>query len=290
MQTVACVVGASGFLGREVASSLVRSGDSCTDLSLRPQEIDEASVAYVAEHLLDGKVKVVINCAAARFNGSLRSPHELLQQANVFLPVILAQACARTKVPLLHIGSRWQLGEHGEGPNGPYAQSKEEGEREAREILHASDIPFLSILIRDTYGMFDPRRTLINDLLEAAMSRCELPLTDGHQRIDPLHVTRVADVVVSCGRALATGSAGGRYEIGSTEPPTVRELVGLFEQSWGTALAKQWGAMPPRGVELFDMEPVLPWAPRWSPAGVLEDFSAFVAEARGDYTPENAKR
>ena len=288
MQTVACVVGASGFLGREVVSALVRSGNSCTDLSLRPRKIDEATVAYVANHLLGCKVDLLINCAAARFNGSLRSPRELLRQANIFLPVILAQACARTNIPLLHIGSRWQLGEGGEGPNGPYAQSKEEGEREARGILNATDTPFLSILIRDTYGMFDPRRTLINDLFEAAMSRRELLLTNGYQRIDPLHVTRVAHAVISCGRALATGSAGGRYEIGSSEPPTVRELVGLFEQGWGTPLAKQWGAMPLRGVELFDMDHVLPWAPGWSPGGVLEEFSAFVVGARGDYTSASA--
>ena len=282
-QIVACVVGASGFLGREVISAIMRRGEASTRLSLRPDSVDEATISSIAAYLKHTNVNLVVNCAAARLHGTYDAPLIALRQANILLPQILALACARSRVPLLHIGSRWQLGEHGEGPNGPYAQSKERGEREARWICQTNEIPFSSILIRDTYGPFDPRRTLINELLQTAKGQNELLLTDGQQLIDPLHVRRVSDAVVSCGQAMVSGSPGGRYELGSPQPPTVRELVSQFEKSWGTTLSKRWGAVPPRGTELFDMVQVLPWAPGWSPAVVRKDFPTFVKAVRADW-------
>jgi nucleoside-diphosphate-sugar epimerase len=112
--------------------------------------------------------------------------------------------------------------------------------------------------------------------LRAARTGKTLPMTDGTQLIDLLHV----DDAVSALLATATGTPGDTYGASGGETLSLRDLVARFEAATGLTVDAQWGAREARPREM-----VRPWMvsdppPGWSPQIRLDDgIRTLLAEA-----------
>lgn len=277
---IVCVVGASGFLGSAVVEQLQSRDCRVVTRSVRGRIDDELFWREFAEHLTSRGVQAVVNCAAARLVGETAAGREEVRQANRVLPERLAAAASCAGSTFIQVGSRWQLGEFGEGPRGFYARMKEEGEHAAREVCLANGIGMRSVLIRDTYGTGDRRDNLIQSLVRALRQSNYLAVTRGDQRIDVARVERVAASIVETVSLKPEDGSFMRFETGVEEPPTVRELIELFMQFSNCNLDVDWGARPYRSVELFAMDQVHPWAPKWQPDAWRPEFLSFVRSIR----------
>ena len=147
------------------------------------------------------------------------------------------------------------------------------------EVLAGSDSRMMTVLIRDTYGLLDSRKNLVTELMAAATTRRPLSLTEGDQRVDIAEVNRVARAVALLATSSPAESAYARWEIGTESPPTVKEVVELFQEAGGFEIVTLWGARRYRGVELFDMAPVYPWLDGWEPDAWRNEFIEFVSQS-----------
>ncbi len=186
--------------------------------------------------------------------------------SNVDLPARLAQAAQCSGTGLVHVGTRWSIGERGEGPNSLYGATKALG-----DLLVLA--PPLSpgkaqtgwakvIRIRDLIGPCDPRPNIIRALNTAWEGDDVALMTPGLQLIDPLDVRDVADCLISV--AEAPDSSSSITEIG-LRPLSVRALVDEWVQATGRDVKVKWGALPLRGTELFEISPVHPATPFFRP-------------------------
>jgi nucleoside-diphosphate-sugar epimerase len=131
--------------------------------------------------------------------------------------------------------------------------------------------------LMDTYGPNDARAKLIPFLLRAGQDGTTVPMTDGTQLIDLMHVDDAVGALI----ATAGAPAGHTYGARGDGAITLRELVDRFQQATGYSLNVEWGARPPRPREMLR-----PWMtadppPHWEPQIRLDDgLRALVAPNR----------
>jgi len=146
------VTGASGFLGRYVVHEALTSGhpvvgaahrNAAHQSGLRTVRVDLTAPSAAQELLEQVRPTKVINCAAfTNVDECERSP-DIARLLNVEVPRMLAAACARAGVSLVHIstdsvfdGKRGNYSEEDEpAPVNEYARSKLDGERAVQEIF-----------------------------------------------------------------------------------------------------------------------------------------------------------
>ena len=258
------VVGGRGFLGRHIMSDITR-------MKWESVSIDSRSIApepYLQD-VADGRFSSVIVVAAQKFHEPEFQVVAKYLHTNSLLPAKIASACATSNTELALIGTRWSLGEFGEGPNSLYAATKLLGEVSSMRILANSKVPMTVIRVRDLVGPGDPRNNLFRLLHDAVRSGKTLPLTPGYQLIDPIDVRDTSASIVSF-LALRDRKAGiQQYEIG-LRPETVRRIVMQWLDIHGVCADLDWAALPNRGTELFKMKQVHPNLPTFMPRARVE--------------------
>ncbi|MCM2279311.1 MAG: NAD-dependent epimerase/dehydratase family protein [Oligoflexia bacterium] len=121
--------------------------------------------------------------------------------------------------------------------------------------------------LTDTYGPGDPRRKVLNLLLQAAASGERLEMSGGEQLVDLVYLDDVLEGFLCAEKRCEALPAGVQetYRLSSGEPVTLRALVGVMERALQRSLEIGWGKLPYRRREMFS-----PWAgepppPGWSP-------------------------
>lgn len=191
----------SAFRGARPWSGLLAAGRS---------ELADPTQAKIAALLAKAAPELVINCAAHTNADEAERDPAAAQSANVLLPGLLAQACRRAGLPLLHFSS---TGCYGAWKDTPYSEddrpqpttvhhkSKLAGEDAVRD----SGCEHLIARIGWLFGgpVTAPRNFVWRRLLEASASE-QLP-ADQSQSGNP---TDVADVAVQSLHAFDNGVRG----------------------------------------------------------------------------------
>jgi dTDP-4-dehydrorhamnose reductase len=128
------VVGAGGQLGQELQRT-VAPGMECVPMTRA--QLDIADAAIIARHLAAITPQIVVNAAAYTAVDKAESEPEVAHRCNAVGPGILAEACARQGIRLIHISTDFVFDgtssepyapEAAAAPLGEYGRSKRAGE------------------------------------------------------------------------------------------------------------------------------------------------------------------
>jgi UDP-glucose 4-epimerase len=242
------VFGATGFIGRHVASALVAAGAETT-LSAR----DSASLQAVAG-ALDGQVATVACdvCDDARVVAAIRQtrPHvtfnlagygvdrsetdvRLAERINARFPRVLCDAIAAERTmdwrgqALIHAGTQLEYGKVGgnlgedtdPSPDTVYGRTKLQGTRAVARCAATHSTPALTARLFTVYGAGERADRLLPSIIRAAATGQPLDMTDGRQRADFTWIGDVVEGLLRLGVVPATADAPYGPEQGSGPGP-----------------------------------------------------------------------
>lgn len=212
---VVLVLGANGFLGRRIVSSLEEAGYRVRK-GTRPEIDFERDLEPATwEARLEG-VDAVVNAA-----GIVRAtPSASFENVHARGPAALFEACVRRAVPVVHISAL--------GADAHAATEFHRSKRRGDEALLALDVPSLVLQPSLVFGCAGASARLFATL--ASLPLIPLP-GRGEQRVQPVHVDDVALAVV---RTIEQrGYVRKRIAAVGPEPVTLRGLLGALHAGLG---------------------------------------------------------
>ncbi len=199
------VVGRAGQLATDLAQACARADRTASCLG-RP-ELDLADAASIERALASLKPDAVINAAAYTAVDKAEAERDLAVAVNAVGPGLLATACARANVPLIHVSTDMVFpdratGEHREddpvAPLSHYGATKLEGER--RVLAASSD----NLVVRVSWVFGPSGDNFVKKLLEWAKARPELSIV-ADQRGRPTYSPGLAVALIDLADRMVAG-------------------------------------------------------------------------------------
>jgi len=291
---VVVVTGATGWVGAQIACHIARAGRRVVALARPESDVTlltalapgvavaraECTLPALRTALAKSRAEAIVHLAA--WFVAEHRPDDVpgLVAANLTFPALLAEAArAEGVTTLVSAGSFWEAWGHAApGPVNLYAAYK----RAFKEVLayyaDAHQLRACHLRLPDVYGPGDPRPKVLQALRGAVRTGAPLAMSEGHQRLDLVHV---ADVTAAFETVLARTAAAqpglAEHSVTHTERPTLRELVALYGQVVRAEVPVAWGARPARRREVMEpvaLPPVPGWVPHFGLAEGLRDVEA----------------
>jgi nucleoside-diphosphate-sugar epimerase len=216
--------------------------------SLNPNTIYHLAAVYGEPLNLDGMTQM-LNC-------------------DISLGTTLLHGASLCDLPpaFINIGTYWQFGEANNSfsPNTFYAATK----RAMHDILlyfrSLKGIRAVTLVLYDIFGPDDPRPKLWTKLAQAAAGSV-LPVTQGRQSIELVHVDDVIKAIEVAADGLAHGTlVEPAFAVGANQRVTLRRLLEDLRDRAGLNIQFDWGAVQYSPSQIFD-----PWTgprlPGWEP-------------------------
>lgn len=278
---VALVTGATGFVGRNLVSRLVREGWQVHIVTRKGSHLPAIpEFSKVINHTHDGttegmirlvgeaKPNVVFHLASLFLAQHESKDIEPLVLSNVLFGSQLLEAMRVNDVrQIVNTGTSWQhYNNEDYNPVCLYAATKQAFDDILIYYTEATPIKAITLQLFDTYGPNDPRPKLFHLLAKAAKSGETLAMSPGEQLIDIVYIDDVIDAYLSATNLLSTLPRGHEvFAISSGSPIPLRSLVAVYERVVGVNLLIDWGrrayrpreVMRPwsRGLQLKDWQP-----------------------------------
>jgi nucleoside-diphosphate-sugar epimerase len=274
------ILGAMGFLGRELSQSLARQGHEVTGFVLHPPQIQPENFLYRPITSLKGRdlspeddFDVVVNLAARRSTKSNPLSESMVREFTFNIPkdFILRASSAGTLV--LNASTYIQNFNGVDGNTvDSYGAAKQELTRFLMEESEERGFRTLDLYLFTIYGIGDRPSHLVPSLISAAKKGEGISLSQGHQLMNLIHVS---DVVRNFTNALSTTDKFSyrRHFVWEEEYFTVRSLVSSIESIAQVSIDCLWGERPYAGHEMFE-----PWA---IPMSQIPSFEAQVSLGQG---------
>jgi nucleoside-diphosphate-sugar epimerase len=274
----AVVLGASGFIGRWVASALADAGARAilvartassipgtlrsTDVSV--VEADLSREAAVREVLAGLEPAVVFNLAGYGVDRSERE-ERLALTINAELPRWIVEALAVTADQawsgqrLVHVGSALEYGEIGgdlaesssPNPTTLYGRTKLAGTLAVQRACSEREMRGITARLFTVYGWGEHAGRLLPTLMQAATHNEPIPLSAGLQRRDFTYVEDVAEGLLRLGVAGGGAAPGEVVNLATGRLTTVREFATEAARVLGIAPERlAFGALPTRAEEM----------------------------------------
>jgi nucleoside-diphosphate-sugar epimerase len=294
MPGVVAITGAAGFLGSRLVPGLLADGHAVRAL-IRTTPVPGAvnlTMATTPEGLaaqLEG-VDTVLHLVAMYVRDHRPADVAGLVEAQVGLGARLLDAMRLAGVRRLVVTDSWfaHRGPDGAGALDLYAATRQAFDAIVRWYEEAHGLLATRLVLYDTYGPDDPRRRLVPALLRARETGAPLPLVDGGDLLDLVHVDDVARAYRRAVQLLAEAPeqvAGRAWAVRSGVARTAVELCRLLERVGGKEIPHQLGGWPAPERTMGAPWPG-PWLPGWRPEITLEDglraLCAAVAGVAGE--------
>ena len=285
---IAFVTGATGYLGANLVRHLLISGWSVTILVREKSSFDligdlvkkirimiyDGSYESVSSAIILSQPTMIFHLASLFISEHRSAEVTNLIESNIRFPSYLLEAAVSMKVPyFINTSTSWQHYDNQEyNPANLYASTKQAFEDIIQYYVQVSSLNVISLVIFDTYGPKDPRRKIINLLLQALKNEESLDMSPGNQQIDLVYVDDVVAAYEAAAMFLVSEvSQHYRYGVSSGFPVTLKELVIQLEKISRRNLSINWGGRPYRNREIMK-----PWdsyfsLPNWEPAIKLSD-------------------
>jgi len=169
------VFGSNGQLGRELVRGAAAGNTALW--ALTRAETDIADAAAVAAALIRCKPDVVVNAAAYTNVDGAETNYADAQRGNELGPAVLAVACARAGIPMIHVSTDYVFDGSKEGtyretdavhPVNAYGRSKAAGEDAVRRALDHH------IILRTAWVYSEFGKNFLKTILKLAQMRDEL--------------------------------------------------------------------------------------------------------------------
>lgn len=273
------ILGANGFLGQHLTTTLVTSGNEVTGFVLNPKLTSNFGYREVSirellnkSHTNFERFDVAINLAAKRSTkGQPYSDSEVMEHTfqipyNFFLQTV-------TSSTLLINASTYIQNYMGTIGNtiDTYSFAKQKLSDSLENLARTDDFTILDLFFFTLYGPRDRSSHLIPLLLEAAKRNQSIDLSPGKQLINLLFVDDAVENIV---RLLNTKETLGyrKYHVWSEELKTIKEVVADIEDSLGVTINSKWSAREYSGHEMLSRWPkVTELVPNFSASTLFEE-------------------
>jgi nucleoside-diphosphate-sugar epimerase len=280
----ALVTGATGFIGSHLMNRLLDAGTSVTLITRANKVVDDELLARGVSVVEDvGSVEELTTAVTAispdvvfhlatNFIG-VHKPADVnaLVESNVAFGARLAEACSVVEdVRFVNVGTVWQ--HHDARPYGPtslYSATKQAFQDIVQFYAEVQGLNVVNLELADTYGPNDPRKKLVQLLMETAANDGKLEMSPGEQLINLVHVDDVLDALLAA-PALASTEAPS-YSVPSNQPLNLKQLVELVGQVVGKPVNVVFGAREYRPREMMKSWQYAPVLPGWSANTSLKD-------------------
>ena len=282
------ILGANGFLGRYLTTTLTISGHEVTGFVLNPKQnstfgYHEKSIHELLNHSTSKieKFDVAINLAAKRSTKAQPySDDEVLEHTfdipyKFFLHTV-------TSTTLLINASTYIQNHMGIAGNtiDTYSFAKQKLSVGLKNLVETEGFTILDLFFFTLYGPRDRSSHLIPLLLEAARSGQSIDLSPGKQLINFLYVNDAVENIV---RMLDIKEDLGyrKFHVWSEELKTIQEVVADIESALGVRINSNWGAREYSGHEMLTRWPkvteLLPdfYAPTSFEEGIRHTWAAM---------------
>jgi nucleoside-diphosphate-sugar epimerase len=255
------ILGALGFLGRELSENLAGLGHEVTGFTLHEPSVQPENFFCRPVSSLRGRevfsedhFDIVINVAARRSTKSNPLSDAMVRQFNFEIP---REFILRASGPGTLIVNASTYIQNFEGIDGntvdAYGAGKQELTRFLMEESEVRGFRTLDLYLFTIYGIGDRPNHLVPSLISAAKKGEGIPLSLGHQLLNLIHVS---DVARNFTNALSTKDEFSyrRHFVWRDDYFTVRSLVSSIESIAQVSIDCLWGERPYAGHEMFE-----PW-------------------------------
>ena len=295
MNRRALLTGATGYLGSRLVPRLIAAGWTVHALvrpSSRAAPLSEAGASIHVNNAAGLKeaaaqADVIIHLASEFQREETAQAAERLVEGNIMFPTRLVEAAlAAGCTRFVNTGTFWQHCDGaGYAPMDLYAATKQAFEDLLRHYHTARGLSCATLKLFDNYGPDDPRRKIVNLLIDAGVGGAPLDLSPGEQLLDLSHVDDVADAFVAAAEHLVAAPEPV-WDVGFVpgERMTLKALVGAVGGAFGSGapFPVTLGSRPYRAREI--MEPIAgtPGAALagWAPRRRLEESLPALIDAR----------
>jgi nucleoside-diphosphate-sugar epimerase len=292
----ALITGVSGYLGGHVARrmladgwrvvALVRPGSQLTDDLDRQvaRASYDGTLSSIQAAFASASVDVVVHLASAVVANHCADQLDPILDANVRLPTQLLEAMrAGSCKRFVNTGTFWQYyNSDNYTPVNLYAAAKQAFEDLALAYVENDGLVFHTLVLFDTYGADDPRRKIMQLLINAIDAPTPLALSPGDQVLDLSHVDDIADAFASAVQRILTDNPGSwkKWRISGTRLP-LKQLVELVAQVATMPPNVALGALPYRDREIMiPIDRAIPVLPDWAPRYELVDYIRHMVVER----------
>lgn len=274
------ILGALGFLGRELSQSLARQGHEVTGFVLHQPPVQPEGFLCRPLSSIKGReisreddFDVVVNLAARRSTKSNPLSDATVRQFTFEIPrdFILRVSGAGTLV--LNASTYIQNFEGVDGRTvDTYGAAKQDLTRFLMTESEIQGFKTLDLYLFTVYGHGDRPNHLVPSLISAAKKAERISLSPGHQLMNLMHVD---DVVRNFSNALLTKDPFSyrRHFVWKEEYFTVRSLVNTIELIAHVNIDCLWGERPYAGHEMFE-----PWN---IPMSQIPSFESRISLEQG---------
>lgn len=284
------VTGAAGFLARHLIPELLGRGANVTGLSLEksPSQNMQRNFSYINLDLKDkNRLKEEIKnikpqkifhlaaypdkeavfentdeCIQNNIQGTLNLIHSLDNTGyDSFIHIGSYKEYSGSKMPFKETDALF--------PISSYAISKACAEMFCRAYHQLYGLPLVSLRFPTIYGPEQHGQNLIPYLISSCLSVSQLKLTKGEQKRELIYISDVIDALLKA--SLSRKAHGEIINIGTNKEYTIREIVNLIIKLTNSKIKPEWGAIPYRKNEIWNMKgnnkkakDILGWKPKTS--------------------------
>jgi nucleoside-diphosphate-sugar epimerase len=274
------VLGALGFLGRNLSRSLGLQGHEVTGFALHTPVVQPTGFLCLPISSLGDKKSsdsdrfdVVINLAARRSTKSNPLTDSMVREFTFDIPREFILRASGSGTLILNASTYIQnfRGQDGQTVDS-YGAAKQQLSQFLAEESEALGFRTLDLYLFTIYGPGDRQSHLVPSLISAAKKSEGISLSFGHQLMNLIYVD---DVVRNFSIALSTVDKFSyrRHFMWTEEYISVRNLVKSIESVGKTKIDCLWGERPYAGHEMFE-----PWR---IPMTQIPNFQTRVSLAQG---------
>jgi UDP-glucose 4-epimerase len=247
------ITGAGGFIGRKLASQLIKKGAEVHGTSRSERNGDRLPITWWQGSFedLDTGRKIMENArpdiivhlsgmvtAVNRMENVLPAYHSLLTSTVNLLTLAGNARCER----ILIIGSSNEP--VGMDPNSPYAAAKFASSMYGRMFNRLYELPVVIARPFVGYGPGQPADKIIPYVISQLINGEQPKLSSGSWKTDWVYIDDMVEGVLRC--ALMPGIEGCTIDIGTGELTSVREIVEKIVILLEPSVNPQFGALPDR--------------------------------------------
>jgi dolichol-phosphate mannosyltransferase len=297
------VTGGTGFVGANLARSLLRDGHE-VHLLVRPEHtawrieeirtdirmhLPDLSDAQAVSKMIEGIKPEWIFHLAAHGAYSWQTDIARIFQTNLLGTIHLVEACMQAGFEsFIHTGTSSEYGfkDHAPmetewlEPNSHYAVAKASATLYCRYTAQTQKANLTTLRLYSAYGPYEDENRLMPTLIRHGLQGEWPPLVSPDTARDYVYVE---DVSEACILAAMTQPRefGAIYNLGTGKSTTLREVASIARRVLGIQAEPEWGTMPARAwdtsiwqADSHKIQAELSWCPRHS---FEEGFARMVA-------------
>lgn len=277
------LTGASGYIGSQLRGQLELAGHNVACLTRNPKRENDISIPVDQNSFQELFTELRPNCIVhlATYYTPSHTSSDLLTMAdaNITLGLKLIDAAVNSGVDrYINIGTTWQELGRSSGPNNLYAAMKASYEKilDFYASEHMSTDIF-SLRLSDVYGDNDPRKKIINVLLDHIGQHQPLDVTSGDQELNLVNVQDVCRAIIhvvegSYNREKSTSGVVSKYDVRQERAIKLIEILKFFQEKSGKHLKLNIGGRQYRKNEILTQKYKTKVLPGWTPQQGLFEY------------------